>query len=170
MLAEFPDPAMRQAVLTAALSLAPQQPGDLEVALITSVHETTHPRALTLAGAPPWRVFCKRSLNSDNPNAKQNPKQNQPWPNGSFVTIEEYPKDIDIAINLVNLTSSRQQAINQALRPIMLDLQIQYKVDLQLNLPSRDQDFIAYFQEVKGDRNARGQIPDNMKKGILRLQ
>ena len=52
----------------------------------------------------------------------------------------------------------------------MLDLQIQYKVDLQLNLPSRDPDFIAYFQEVKGDRNASGQIPDDMKKGILRLQ
>ena len=74
MLAEFPDPAMRQAVLTAALSLAPQQPGDLEVTLITSVHETTHPRALTLAGHTALESFLQAQPEQLQPERQAEPQ------------------------------------------------------------------------------------------------
>ena len=88
---------------------------------------------------------------------------------GSFVTDEEYPKDIDIAIDLVNLTSSRQQAINQALRPIMHDLQYAYKIDLQLNTAGLAQDYIELFQRVKEEKIKERKIPEHIRKGMLRL-
>ena len=88
---------------------------------------------------------------------------------GSFVTIEEYPKDIDIAIDLVNLTSSRRQVIDEALRPIMHDLQYAYKIDLQLNTAGLAQDYIELFQRVKEENIKERKIPKHIKKGMLRL-
>ena len=88
---------------------------------------------------------------------------------GSFVTKEKEPNDIDIAIDLISLTSSRRQAIDEALRPIVFVLQTLYKVDLQLNTSGLAQDYIELFQRVKGEKIKERKIPEHIKKGMLRL-
>ena len=87
---------------------------------------------------------------------------------GSFVTTEDEPHDIDIAVDLDNSPADRKWSGQVFTRIHQERLHRDYGVDFWVNLPELGANFLEFFQYTTTDR---GEPREKTKylKGILRL-
>ena len=97
------------------------------------------------------------------------PRFNEPiFVNGSFVTFEEGPNDVDVALDLRNASIDTQ---TRGLRFKHFNgrrLASAYRVDFWVNLPG-DEDFSLFFQRIKAKAAKFIGLDPSHRKGILRI-
>jgi osmoprotectant transport system permease protein len=88
---------------------------------------------------------------------------------GSYVTSEEHPANINLVIELQGLPSD-QQWEGQMLYVRNAELFGAYKIDMRPSLERLDQDFVSYFRSWDPRKAIERELDCNLvKKGLLRL-
>jgi hypothetical protein len=87
---------------------------------------------------------------------------------GSYVTSEEHPANINLVIELQGLPSD-QQWEGQMLYMRNAELFGTYTIDMRPSLEKLDQDFVSYFRSCDPRKALEKELDCNIKKGLLRL-
>ena len=87
---------------------------------------------------------------------------------GSYVTSEEHPANINLVIELQGLPSD-QQWEGQMLYMRNAELFGTYTIDMRPSLEKLDQDFVSYFRYCDPRKALEKELDCNIKKGLLRL-
>lgn len=87
---------------------------------------------------------------------------------GSYVTSEEHPANINLVIELQGLPSE-QQWEGQMLYVRYAELFNIYRIDMRPSLEKLDQDFVSYFRSCDPRKALEKELDHKIKKGLLRL-
>jgi hypothetical protein len=87
---------------------------------------------------------------------------------GSYVTSEEHPANINLVIELHGLPSDQQWA-GQMLYVRYAEIFDTYKIDMRPSLERIEQDFVAYFRSCDPRKALERELHCTIKKGLLRL-
>ena len=87
---------------------------------------------------------------------------------GSYVTSEEHPEDINLVIELQGLPSDLQWE-GQMLYVRHAELFDTYRIDMRPSLERIEQDFVAYFRSCDPRKALERELDCKIKKGLLRL-
>lgn len=87
---------------------------------------------------------------------------------GSYVTSEEHPANINLVIELLGLPSD-QQWEGQMLYMRNAELFGTYKIDMRPSLEKLNHDFVSYFRSCDPRKALEKELDCNIKKGLLRL-
>ena len=87
---------------------------------------------------------------------------------GSYVTSEDRPDNINLAIELQGLPVD-QQWEGQMLYMRNAELFGTYKIDMRPSLERIEQDFVAYFRSCDPRKALEKELDCKIKKGLLRL-
>jgi hypothetical protein len=87
---------------------------------------------------------------------------------GSYVTSEEHPANINLVIELQGLPTD-QQWEGQMLYVRYAELFDTYKIDMRPSLEKLNQDFVSYFRSCNPRKALEKELDHKIKKGLLRL-
>jgi hypothetical protein len=87
---------------------------------------------------------------------------------GSYVTSEEHPANINLVIELQGLPSD-QQWEGQMLYVRYAELFDTYKIDMRPSLEKLNQDFVSFFRSCDPRKALEKELDHKIKKGLLRL-
>jgi hypothetical protein len=87
---------------------------------------------------------------------------------GSYVTSEENPANINLVIELRGLPSD-QQWEGQMLYVRYADIFDTYRIDMRPSLERIEQDFVTYFRSCDPRKALERELDCTIKKGLLRL-
>ena len=88
---------------------------------------------------------------------------------GSYVTDNPVPSDVDLVVDLTGCSEAEQTAWFQSWNHQHGYVKQAFKVDFYPFVVGAGNDFSAYFQYVRVDEALRRGIPPNVRKGILRV-
>lgn len=89
---------------------------------------------------------------------------------GSFVRKKPLPDDIDVVLDLSNITAIEPLALAIALRIRRDELKATYNVDVWAKHPRLPSDLFAFFQYIGDKAAAELHLDSKHPKGILRIQ
>ena len=87
---------------------------------------------------------------------------------GSYVTSEEHPANINLVIELQGLPTDEQWE-GQMLYVRYAELFDTYKIDMRPSLEKLNQDFVSYFRSCNPRKALEKELDHKIKKGLLRL-
>lgn len=88
---------------------------------------------------------------------------------GSFSTSKEFPKDVDIVLDVNGCTKS-QYISAMGLWMTRERFAEPYFVDFWVKHPTVDSDLSAYFGYIRAEQCRELGIPDTTRKGMMRIQ
>lgn len=89
---------------------------------------------------------------------------------GSFVRNKPLPDDVDIVLDLTNVTAYQPLALALALRIRRDEIKEAYNVDVWARHPNLSHDLFAFFQYIGDKAAAELHLDSKHPKGILRIQ